>query len=160
MNSARYISCDLCGTESPRRVLVSPGLDGQLVECVNCGLQYVGMRRSALAFGKATPAETAAKVRVANIAFRHLRLEEEHRLARLNAEWRLDLIRKIKPTGKLLEIGCGRGDFLGIARESFDACGVEPNPELAEFSSRIAPVYPDIIERTPWNGFCAICPGA
>src|SRR5204863_6049696 len=45
------LSCDLCGTQSPRFVLDSPGLDGPLVECVKCGLRYVGTRRSALTFG-------------------------------------------------------------------------------------------------------------
>jgi len=147
------LSCDLCGTQSPRFVLDSPELDGPLVECVKCGLRYVGTRRSALTFGEGTGEETAAKVRAANVQFRHLRLEEEHRLALLNAKWRLDLIRKIKPSGKLLEIGCARGDFLRVARESFDAWGVEPNPDLANSSSEVAPVYRDIIERTPWSGF-------
>src|SRR5438093_7443930 len=103
------LSCDLCGTQSPRFVLDSPGLDGPLVECVNCGLRYVGTRKSALTFGKETAEDTAAKVRAANVQFRYLRLEEEHRLALLNAKWRLELIRKAKPSGKLLEIGCARG---------------------------------------------------
>jgi SAM-dependent methyltransferase len=82
-----------------------------------------------------------------------MRLQEEHRLAALNAQWRLSLIRKRKPSGKLLEIGCARGDFLSIARESFDVSGVEPNPELADASSQVAPVYRDTIERTPWSDF-------
>jgi 2-polyprenyl-3-methyl-5-hydroxy-6-metoxy-1,4-benzoquinol methylase len=146
-------ACDLCGAESPRLILESRGLDGPLVECVQCGFRYVGSRRSALVFGKSSPEETAAKVRAANTEFRYLRLEEEHRLALLNAKWRLDLIRKVKPSGKLLEVGCARGDFLRVARESFDASGVEPNPELANSASEVAPVYRDIIERTPWNGF-------
>jgi len=114
---------------------------------------YVGARRSALVFGKNTAEETAAKVRAANQNLRYLRLEEEHRLALLNARWRLDLIRGLKPSGKLMEIGCARGDFLRIAREKFDVCGVEPNPDLADSSSQVAPVYRDIIERTPWSGF-------
>jgi 2-polyprenyl-3-methyl-5-hydroxy-6-metoxy-1,4-benzoquinol methylase len=80
-------------------------------------------------------------------------LEEEHRLALLNARWRLNLIVKAMPSGKLLEVGCARGDFLRVARERFDACGVEPNPELAASSTEVAPVYQDIIERTPWSGF-------
>jgi 2-polyprenyl-3-methyl-5-hydroxy-6-metoxy-1,4-benzoquinol methylase len=149
-----YTLCDICGSENPRFVLNSPGLDGPLVECVNCGFRYVGDRRSALTFGtRHTAEETAANVRAANQNFQNLRLEEEHRLGLLNARWRLDLIRKFKSTGKLLEIGCGRGDFLRVAREHFDSCGVEPSPELADDSSSIAPVYRDIIERTPWNGF-------
>ncbi len=148
-----YIPCDICATENPRFILNSAGLDGPLVECVKCGLRYVGSRRSALTFGRDAAEETTAKVRAANQNLRYLRLEEEHRLALLNARWRLDLIRKIKSSGKLLEIGCARGDFLRVAREYFDTSGVEPNPDLAESSSRVAPVHRDIIERTPWTGF-------
>lgn len=88
--------------------------------------------------------------------FRCLRLEEEQRLALLNAGWRLELIRKIRPAGKLLEIGCARGDFLRVARESFEVYGVEPNPELAESAAGAAPVHRDVIERTPWSGFDVI----
>ncbi len=148
-----YLPCDLCGSANPSFVLDSPGLDGPLVKCAGCGLSYVGTRRSALTFGGAAAEEIAAKVRAANQNLRYLRLEEEHRLALLNARWRLDLIRRIKPAGKLLEVGCARGDFLRVARDSFDAYGVEPNPELADSAAQVAPVYRDIIERTAWNGF-------
>jgi len=148
-----FIPCDLCGTGNPRFLLNSRGLDGPLVECLNCGLRYVGARTSALTFGDQTANQATAKLRTANRNFRYLRLEQEHRLALLNARWRIDLIRKVKPSGKLLEIGCARGDFLRVALEWFDVYGVEPNPELADSASQIAPVHPDIIERTPWSGF-------
>jgi 2-polyprenyl-3-methyl-5-hydroxy-6-metoxy-1,4-benzoquinol methylase len=126
------------------------------VECVKCGFRYVGKRRSGLTFGAEKPEDTEKRLREANTQFRHLRLEEEHRLAVLNARWRLDLIRKVRTGGKLLEVGCARGDFLSVAREVFDARGVEPNPELAESAARIAPIHRDIIERTPWSGFDVI----
>jgi 2-polyprenyl-3-methyl-5-hydroxy-6-metoxy-1,4-benzoquinol methylase len=146
-------ACDLCGAVNTRFILESRGLDGPLVECVHCGFRYVGTRRSALVFGTDSAEATTAKVKEANRQFRYLRLEEEHRLAILNAKWRLDLIRKVKPSGTLLEVGCARGDFLRVAREFFDVSGVEPNPELADSASPVAPVYRDIIERTPWTGF-------
>ena len=152
-NSKPYVSCDVCGAEEPRFVLESNGLDGPLVECTRCGFRYVGRRRSDLTFGREAAETTTSRVRNANCCFRSLGLEEERRLTRLNAKWRLDLIRKIKPSGKLLDAGCARGDFLSIARESFDACGVEPNPELAAASREIAPVHQDIIERLPWADF-------
>ena len=152
----QYLPCDLCGEENPRFVLNSPGLDGPLVECLKCGFRYVGKRRTALTFGSQRPEEAADRLRAANTHFRYLRLEEEHRLALLNAEWRLDLIRKMRPVGRLLEIGCARGDFLQVARQSFDTYGVEPNPELAESAKRIAPIHQDVIERTPLSGFDVI----
>jgi 2-polyprenyl-3-methyl-5-hydroxy-6-metoxy-1,4-benzoquinol methylase len=151
--AADYISCDVCGAGNPRFVLNSSSLDGPLVECLTCGFRYVGTRRSALTFGQQAVHETVANVRAANKDFRYLRLEEERRLAVLNARWRLDLIRQLKPSGKLLEVGCARGDFLSVAGEYFDVSGVEPNPELAEFASRIAPIHRDVIEQTPWRDF-------
>ena len=151
-----FLTCDLCAAENPRFLLNSARLDGPLVECRSCGLRYVGNRNLGLAFGTESPEMTAAKVCEANIAFRHLPLEEEHRLAQLNAQWRLDLIRSVKPSGKLLEVGCGRGDFMGAARGYFEVAGVEPNRELAEVSSQIAPVYQDVIEHVPWSGFDVI----
>jgi 2-polyprenyl-3-methyl-5-hydroxy-6-metoxy-1,4-benzoquinol methylase len=158
MNAAHYIPCDICGTESPRFILNSQGLDGPLVKCRTCGLCYVGARNSELAFGKQTAEETAVRLAAANqnLNFRSLCLEEERRLAQLNAQWRMDRIRRIKGSGKLLEIGCARGDFLRLARDWFDTSGVEPNPELADSSSQVAPVYRDVIERTPWHGFDVI----
>jgi 2-polyprenyl-3-methyl-5-hydroxy-6-metoxy-1,4-benzoquinol methylase len=151
-----YDPCDICGAADPRYVLESAGLDGPLVQCVQCGLRYVGKRKSSLVFGQASAQETAEQVRSANRQFRYLRLEEEHRLALLNARWRIDIIRKLQASGKLLEIGCARGDFLRVARETFESYGVEPNPELAEDAGAIAPISREIIERTPWTDFDVI----
>ena len=90
-------ACDLCGAENPREVLQSPDLDGPLVQCRNCGFQYVGQRRSHLTFGSgAANTEIAQRVQTANIQYQNLRLEEEHRLALLNARWRLELIRQFR----------------------------------------------------------------
>jgi 2-polyprenyl-3-methyl-5-hydroxy-6-metoxy-1,4-benzoquinol methylase len=151
-----FLPCDLCGAGNSRFLLKSNRLDGPLVECRNCGFRYVGNRTLGLAFGTESPEMTAEKVCKANTAFQHLPLEEEHRLAVLNARWRLKLIRGVRQSGKLLEIGCARGDFMRVARQHFEVSGVEPNLELAAFSSQIAPVHQDIIERTPWSGFDVI----
>jgi SAM-dependent methyltransferase len=143
------IPCDLCGSTDPRPILESPRLDGPLVRCRKCGLYYVGERRSGLVFGSVPSAEVVERVRDANRGLRNLSLDEEHRLAALNAKARLQVIRQYRPSGKLLEVGCARGDFLRVAREYFTAFGVEPNPELAEESIKIAPVHKGLIETEP-----------
>jgi len=147
------IPCDLCGADDPRFVLNSPLLDGPLVECSRCGLRYVGSRHSQLTFGGAAAAGVVERVRAANAAFLPLRLEEEERLAGLNARWRLDLIREFRSGGRLLEVGCARGDFLSAAASSFEVFGVEPNPELAESAARSAAVHRDVIETLPLRNF-------
>ena len=151
-------SCDICGADNPITVLESPQLDGPLVQCRNCGFRYVGSRRSQLTFGSGggDAAEVASRVQAANFNIRNLRLEEEHRLGILNARWRLDLIREFRTSGKLLEVGCARGDFLRVARESFDVFGVEPNPTLADDAEKVAPIYRDVIETLPWRDFDVI----
>jgi 2-polyprenyl-3-methyl-5-hydroxy-6-metoxy-1,4-benzoquinol methylase len=147
------IRCDLCGADQPLQILESPRLDGPLVECRACGFRYVGTRRSALAFGSESADAVVDRVREANKDMRHLRLEEEHRLADLNARRRVDVIRQFRSSGKLLEVGCARGDFLRVAREYFTASGVEPNPELAEWAEKVAPVYRGIIETEPGRDY-------
>jgi len=148
-------SCDLCGSDNPDTILESPQLDGPLVQCRTCGLIYVGWRRSQLTFGSGggDASDVAERVQAANSGIRNLRLEEEHRLGILNARWRLDLIRQFRSSGRLLEVGCARGDFLSVAREVFDVAGVEPNPSLADDAEKVAPVYRDVIETLPWNDF-------
>ena len=148
-----FRQCDLCGAQGPRFILESSRLDGPLVQCEHCGLKYVGRRTSGLAFGNQSAEAATEKIRAANTGFHHLRLEEEHRLAVLNAKWRLELIRQVRSSGKLLEAGCARGDFLQVARACFDSYGIEPNRELAAISSEIAPVYQDTIETAPWSAF-------
>lgn len=143
------IPCDLCGAIDPRPVLQSSRLDGPLVRCSKCGLYYVSERKSGLVFGSAPSADVVERVRDANRGMRNLSLDEEHRLAALNAKSRLQLIRQYRPSGKLLEVGCGRGDFLRVAREYFTAFGVEPNPELSEEAIKIAPVHKGLIETEP-----------
>jgi 2-polyprenyl-3-methyl-5-hydroxy-6-metoxy-1,4-benzoquinol methylase len=116
-------------------------------------LYYVGARHSLLAFGKESPEVVVERVRQANRGFQNLRLEEEHRLALLNARWRMNLLHRYCPDGRLLEVGCARGDFLSVARESYDVYGVEPNPELALSARRTAPVHQGLVETLAADGF-------
>lgn len=148
-----FTPCDLCGTADPQLVLESGRLDGPLVKCRNCGFRYIGKRRSNLVFGSTSATDAVHRVREANRGFQQLSGREEHRLGKLNAQWRLDLIRRYKSAGKLLEVGCARGDFLDVARTSFDVFGVEPNPDLAADSRQVAPIFEGLIENAPWTDF-------
>jgi 2-polyprenyl-3-methyl-5-hydroxy-6-metoxy-1,4-benzoquinol methylase len=134
------IPCDICGDKNPQPILESPLLDGPLVQCSQCGLRYVGRRLSHLAFGSEAAAQTVSRQRAANARIRNLQQEEEDRLALLDAKDRVGLIKEFRPSGKLLEVGCRRGNFLRVAREYFTAFGVEPNPDLAAIAGKYAPV--------------------
>jgi SAM-dependent methyltransferase len=50
------------------------------------------------------------------------------------ARIRLDWIARFKPRGRLLEVGCGPGDLLKLARSrGYEVFGLEPNPACAEY---------------------------
>ena len=144
--------CDLCGSDFADTVLETDGLDGPLMRCSDCGLHFVGGRGSALAFGNGSAQRTAERLRAANTKFRDLPRPEERRLNDLNAEWRLDRIRRLQPAGRLLEVGCGRGDFLRVAARHFDVAGVEPNPELADDTAGEGPIHRGVVEDAPADG--------
>jgi 2-polyprenyl-3-methyl-5-hydroxy-6-metoxy-1,4-benzoquinol methylase len=148
----RIERCDLCGSVSAVPVLRSADLDGPLVRCSDCGLHFVTDRGSALAFGVDSPESTAQRLQAANDRFVDLPRSEERRLNELNAEWRLDLIRKLCPSGRLLEVGCGRGDFLRLGRRHFEVAGIEPSPELADEAGREGRVHRGLVADAPMNG--------
>ena len=148
-----HLDCDLCGSHEIRSILSSSNLDGPLVRCIKCGLYYVSSRSSQLAFGLGSSSQTAERIRDANRHFIPMLQEEEYRLNELNARWRLDRIREIQNGGRLLEVGCGRGEFLRVASDSFDVFGVEPNPELASDAKRDAPIHEGLIEEVSLSDF-------
>ena len=45
-------------------------------------------------------------------------------------------LRKFKPSGRLLDVGCATGDFLSVAEGYFDAEGIEPSQWSAEIAQR------------------------
>jgi 2-polyprenyl-3-methyl-5-hydroxy-6-metoxy-1,4-benzoquinol methylase len=147
------IPCDLCGSEDLMPVLESPRLDGPLVRCRKCGFFFVGERRSNLAFGSDSATATTERIRDANRDLRNLAIDEERRLADLNAKARLQFIRQYCPSGRLLEVGCARGDFLRVAREHFVVSGVEPNAELAKDALTVAAIHQGLIETCPESGY-------
>lgn len=145
--------CDLCGSASSVPLPGSSRLDGPLVTCSDCGLRYVGRRRVGPAWAASSAEETVRIVEETIRRFPNLPRSEEARLNTLNARWRLDLIRRHRHSGLLLEVGCGRGDFLKVARDAFEVRGIEPDPELATVSASEAPVFTGRVEESPWSNF-------
>jgi 2-polyprenyl-3-methyl-5-hydroxy-6-metoxy-1,4-benzoquinol methylase len=66
----------------------------------------------------------------------------KYRMKRFGKE-RLDLILKFKNKGNLVDIGCGNGWFLEVAKKNFMVSGVELNNSLLSFTSKKLkiPVY-------------------
>ena len=136
-------------------MLAPPSLDGPLMRCRECGLYFVGNRTADLVFGRSGAGDVAARIRDANEGYRDLRRDEERRLNQLNSRWRLDLMKPYCESGRLLEVGCGRGDFMSTARESFEVFGVEPNPELAADARAEGNLFEGLVADAPWSDFDA-----
>lgn len=71
----------------------------------------------------------------------HAGLDEASRAAALkdlriqNFRELLRVLKAIKPTGKLLEVGCAHGWFLDQARGTYQTCGIEPDERIAALAS-------------------------
>jgi 2-polyprenyl-3-methyl-5-hydroxy-6-metoxy-1,4-benzoquinol methylase len=128
-----YAACDLCGTGDPEHLLDSPRLDGPLVRCRNCGLVYVGTRRSDFTFAAGADEQRSQELaaKVATLKLVDHQIEDAERPLRIRAdEERLQrLLRHVETRDRLLDVGAATGTFLTVALDDFrDAVGIEPDP--------------------------------
>lgn len=126
-------ACDLCGTGDPEHLLDSPLLDGSLVRCRNCGLVYVGTRRSDFTFADGADEERSHKLaaQVATLGLVDHHVEDAERPLRIRADQeRLQrLLGHVGRRDSLLDVGAATGTFLAVAQTTFpEAAGIEPDP--------------------------------
>jgi SAM-dependent methyltransferase len=143
-------SCPGCGGEGvPAAGYESVELD----RCRDCGLIFLGrdhLGGTEAKYASGEYAETHAEYFEEEDSFSHI------------AERRLAWLRDKSVGSRLLEVGPGRGHFLGAAREAgFDVVGVEASPSLA---ARIAadigvPVKTGTLDEVelPSHGFDLVC---
>ncbi|MBS1227015.1 MAG: methyltransferase family protein [Proteobacteria bacterium] len=79
----------------------------------------------------------------------YMRNREQRRMTAVKV---LSVIRRFKPGGALLDVGCATGDFLDVARESYDAEGLELSKWAADVASRTgAHIYRQRLSDMPEN---------
>ena len=122
-----HVPCPACGTDSPRRVAHEGPLG--IVRCGSCRLLYVTPR---LAEPQAHyHGERDAVIRKYGPI---LRGEKAHNRDP-NYEQELAVLRRLKPTGRLLDVGTHCGFFLRKARGmGWRLAGVEPSPIGAQLA--------------------------
>jgi 2-polyprenyl-3-methyl-5-hydroxy-6-metoxy-1,4-benzoquinol methylase len=126
MNDAA--TCALCG-EAATRVLFAVGPD-RFLRCRSCGL--VQMSPLPAPGGPGEDYEGFDLESYARFMAEFRRPQYERDLA---------LIREHAPGGRLLDIGCGMGDFLDVAALSgFRAFGLEPSRKASEIARKRHPV--------------------
>jgi SAM-dependent methyltransferase len=135
------VRCDLCGATVAQFILTTPRLDGPLVRCVGCDLHFVvkSVVTISAPLGEATSTATAEPASTATVEMKRLatrarelnlvepQVEQSETPWRVvAAEERLRDLRRFITSGRLLEIGCSTGEFLGAAHQlSFTVKGIE-----------------------------------
>lgn len=121
-------TCNACSASAPRERFERDGF--HIVECTACGLFYVGEDPSTIDFGALYDESYYTGGRDAVFAD-YVGQAPSRRAA---ARRRLFTLRRLKPGGRLLDIGCAAGFFLVEAKAHYQVRGVE----LSEYSSRFA----------------------
>lgn len=126
-----YVNCGLCGNNNTELIYTERGFN--IVECSNCGLVYVNPRfkeeeykektnlsyKELVAQSLGMPANTLDKNDIDRQLYIKTRLEE----SRYNLK---EIEKLLKNKGALLDIGCGEGFFLKVAKDSgWQTTGVE-----------------------------------
>lgn len=121
-------ACKACGAGDPRARFERDGF--HIVECRACGLVYVGEDPASIDFGRLYD-ESYYTGGQEGVFADYVGQAPARRAA---ARRRLFTLRRMKPAGRLLDVGCAAGFFLAEAQAHYRVRGVE----LSEFSSRFA----------------------
>jgi 2-polyprenyl-3-methyl-5-hydroxy-6-metoxy-1,4-benzoquinol methylase len=132
--------CSLCEANGFELFRVIPQLNRRIVRCRNCGLVFVGSAdRLFVTFDFEHLEEREEKYRamqaMAEEEGKHDEemIEQEEDVRILHFSERRKTIERFVKTGRLLDIGCGRGFFLrNFVGSSFDYLGLEPRKRISE----------------------------
>lgn len=131
------IDCPICASSENRLFLRSRdfrfGLSSelfQIVKCRECGFIFLNPRPVKNAIGDFYPADFNQRDRSLSYKI----IEPYFKIVQRDT---LRILKKHKPSGKALDIGCGNGDFVfALRKEGYDAWGVEPNPGSQALASQ------------------------
>lgn len=148
-------ACGLCGRRAYRPVSLIDrrGRPLRTVMCDVCGLVWTNPR----------PTDAAVDAYYANDYrqdYSGAREPTRRKIVRglLGAAERRDACRELlRPPARVLDVGCGAGEFVYLLRRAgLDAAGIEPGREFAEFSRRVlqVPIEITTVDRA------AVSPGS
>lgn len=97
---------------------------GRIVKCCNCGLIYKD------------PVEKDLKEKYGRLDDKDYLKSKEARIEKFKID--LSKIEEYKKNGKLLDIGCGHGLFLEVAKsKGWDGCGIELSKEACRYGRNL-----------------------
>jgi SAM-dependent methyltransferase len=123
------VPCPYCGSARRERLFTEHGSVG-VSRCTDCTLMYTSPRIKSpeqVYWGDADKYAAEARLVFAGTAPHH---------RDVNYDEELRLVRKYKPSGRFLDVGCNMGFLLRKVREmGWDAVGVEPSPSLSKLAT-------------------------
>ncbi len=145
------VACDLCGAWDWRQVRVLGGYP--IVRCRRCGFCFANpqLKPEVLAAGYNNDTEVAKEVHSTEDLLAHYREMEpahRHNFGRI-----LDTLDRLCRVGKVLDVGCGPGIFLEMARDrGWEVAGVEIGSWAREAArERDLPVHIGTLEDAPFQ---------
>ncbi len=121
----RFVPCPICNDDDFRKIREDSGFD--IVECNACGLLYVNPQPTAGELERLYSQDYYGTDR----AF----VEKSLNHRRPVYERGIRILRRLGEPGKVLDDGCGNGDFVGLAeRAGWEAFGVELSEHAAAFA--------------------------
>ena len=101
-------------------------------ECNNCGFRFVNPRPGPEEIGPYYQSEEY----ISHGAKKQDLMSRVYRLARIfSIRTKFGIVKKYCRSGKILDIGCGTGEFLGYCRkQGYEVSGVEPNERARSFA--------------------------
>ena len=116
------VACAVCHAEDAELRFEKQGL--QVVRCRRCGLFYVNPRLSMDALRKLYNEQKISDT------FYYVRTAKDDAIS---FNKRLKLIERLRPPGRLLDVGCGPGTFLALAQKrGWKARGIDVNATSVE----------------------------
>lgn len=139
-------TCDCCGAQAWEYLFSESGID--LGRCSECGLHYVAQMPRREQRMTEIEAGHFAGTRVVTGAKVH-RGDENRRLGQFRRY--IEQVRNAAPKGKWLEIGCGTGSLISMARSEFgiDASGIELSADRRQAARKLtgATIYGEPLEH-------------